>query len=47
MPQKQIPTGVVHDVPADLKETLLADGDSLPLWEDITPLARDESGFRR
>lgn len=42
MPPKQIATGVVHDVPADLRETLLADGDSLALWEDITPLARNE-----
>jgi uncharacterized protein YdeI (YjbR/CyaY-like superfamily) len=42
MPPKQIATGVVHDVPADLRETLLADGEALALWEDITPLARNE-----
>lgn len=34
--------GVVHDVPADLKAALLADDEALALWEDITPLARNE-----
>ena len=32
----------MHDVPLDLKKNLLADGEALALWEDITPLARNE-----
>ncbi len=39
---KQIATGVVHDVPADLRKTLIADSTALAAWEDITPLARNE-----
>ena len=39
---KNIATGVVHDVPADLKLVLLNDKRALALWEDITPLARNE-----
>ena len=34
--------GVVHTLPADLKKALLADKRALSLWEDITPLARNE-----
>ena len=34
--------GVVHKVPADLRSVLLADKKALALWEDITPLARNE-----
>lgn len=34
--------GTVHDLPADLREALLADDVALPAWEDITPLARNE-----
>ncbi len=40
--KKQIATGVVHDIPADLKKELLADPEALAMWEDITPLARNE-----
>jgi hypothetical protein len=40
MAQKEIATGVVHDVPADLRNILTADSAALALWEDITPLAR-------
>lgn len=35
-------TGVVHKVPADLKEVLISDPAALAAWEDITPLARNE-----
>ena len=42
MPKRNIATGVVHDVPADLEAILLADREALALWEDITPLARNE-----
>ena len=42
MPGKKIAAGVVHGVPADLRKTLTADKTALMLWEDITPLARNE-----
>lgn len=42
MPDKEIATGVVHRVPPDLQESLIADADALTLWEDITALARNE-----
>ena len=34
--------GVVHDLPQDLKKTLISDAKALATWEDITPLARNE-----
>ena len=34
--------GVVHDLPEDLKRTLITDAKALATWEDITPLARNE-----
>lgn len=39
---KKISSGVAHQLPADLRKALLADSKSLSLWEDITPLARNE-----
>jgi len=39
---KEIATGVVHEVPADLREALLADESALERWDDLTPLARNE-----
>lgn len=42
MSKKEIATGVVHSVPEDLRKALAADRASLELWEDITPLARNE-----
>ena len=42
MPKNNIASGVVHDVPPDLKKSLLADGEALALWEGLTPLARNE-----
>jgi uncharacterized protein YdeI (YjbR/CyaY-like superfamily) len=42
MTTKQIATGVVHDVPDDLREALLADESALERWEGLTPLARNE-----
>src|SRR5438445_13441080 len=42
MSQKKISTGVVHEVPADLKKALTSDPQALTAWEDITPLARNE-----
>lgn len=37
-----IPSGTVHEIPADIKKMLLSDSKVLALWEDITPLARNE-----
>ena len=39
---KKISSGVVHEVPADLKKALTSDPQALTAWEDITPLARNE-----
>ena len=40
--QKMI-AGTVHDtVPADLQKSILSDKQVIELWEDITPLARNE-----
>jgi uncharacterized protein YdeI (YjbR/CyaY-like superfamily) len=38
----QVSGGVMHELPVDLREALLADGTILETWEDITPLARNE-----
>lgn len=42
MPTKTISEGVVHTLPADLKKVLSSDKEVLAVWEDITPLARNE-----
>ena len=34
--------GVVHDLPADLRQALLGSATALVAWKDITPLARNE-----
>lgn len=39
---KQVSSGVVHKVPADLREALISDAKALVLWEGLTPLARNE-----
>lgn len=39
---KNISEGTAHKMPVDLKKALLADSKVLELWEDITPLARNE-----
>jgi uncharacterized protein YdeI (YjbR/CyaY-like superfamily) len=38
----KLSTGTVHRLPSDLKKTLLSSPKALELWEDITPLARNE-----
>lgn len=38
----KLSSGVVHEVPADLREALVADPAAREKWEDITPLARNE-----
>jgi len=39
---KQISGGVAHEMPADLRQALTADEAVLKIWEDLTPLARNE-----
>lgn len=40
--EKQIATGVVHEVPDDIKNVLLQNEDLLQKWNSLTPLARNE-----
>ena len=42
MNAKKISSGVAHQLPADLRKTLVANKSALAKWEDITPLARNE-----
>ena len=42
MPNKASASGVVHDVPTDLRSILIADEEALDLWEGLTPLGRNE-----
>ena len=39
---KTISQGVVHKVPTDLRKALTSDTAALAIWEDLTPLARNE-----
>ncbi len=39
---KEVSTGTVHKVPADLRKELLSSPKAFAVWEDITPLARNE-----
>jgi len=42
MAKKSVSSGVVHELPEDLRGALLSDSQALALWEDLTPLARNE-----
>ena len=42
MNKNDISGGVVHEVPEDLHEALTSDPEALAVWEDLTPLARNE-----
>ncbi len=42
MSQKKVSSGVVHELPADLKKAIASNPRALAAWEDITPLARNE-----
>lgn len=42
MVHKYLAGGVVHKVPPDLHNALMADPKALDLWEGLTPLARNE-----
>lgn len=39
---QQLSSGTVHKMPADLKKVLFDSKKATVLWEDITPLARNE-----
>jgi uncharacterized protein YdeI (YjbR/CyaY-like superfamily) len=38
----RVPGGVVHELPVDLRDALLANATALEAWKDITALARNE-----
>ena len=40
--RQDVSSGVVHKVPADLREALTSDSKAFAAWEDLTPLARNE-----
>ena len=42
MVKKTISGGVVHKLPEDLRKAIFSTSKVLALWEDITPLARNE-----
>ncbi|HEY4794669.1 MAG TPA: YdeI/OmpD-associated family protein [Mycobacterium sp.] len=42
MSGNRVSGGVVHKLPADLREALLANSTALTAWQNITPLARNE-----
>jgi len=42
MTKKPFASGVVHDVPEDLRNALKSSAVALSVWESITPLARNE-----
>ena len=39
---KEIASGIVHTMPADFKKAILSTPKAKAVWEDITPLARNE-----
>jgi uncharacterized protein YdeI (YjbR/CyaY-like superfamily) len=40
--KKNLPGGVVHDLPKDLEKMITSNPHVLAIWQDITPLARNE-----
>lgn len=42
MSTSTVPSGVVHELPPDLRQALLGNPTALTAWQDITPLARNE-----
>lgn len=38
----ELPSGTVHTIPPDLKKALVSNPKALAIWEDLTPLARNE-----
>ena len=42
MKTQEIPAGVIHDLPSDVRTALTGNATALAAWHDITPLARNE-----
>lgn len=42
MATSKLPGGTVHKLPADVSKAISSNPKVLKLWEDITPLARNE-----
>jgi uncharacterized protein YdeI (YjbR/CyaY-like superfamily) len=42
MSGQQVPGGVVHEMPSDLRLALIGNPQALSAWNDITPLARNQ-----
>ena len=42
MTKKEVATGAVHKLPEDLRKALIQTPAARAVWEDITPLARNE-----
>jgi uncharacterized protein YdeI (YjbR/CyaY-like superfamily) len=42
MVQKKISGGTIHKLPEDFKKAITSSSKALALWQDITPLARNE-----
>ncbi len=42
MATKEIAGGVVHKMPEDFRKAIVVSPKALAIWEDITPLARNE-----
>jgi uncharacterized protein YdeI (YjbR/CyaY-like superfamily) len=42
MALKKLSSGTIHKLPPDLQEAIASNPKVLTLWEDITPLARNE-----
>ena len=40
--QREILSGVLHEVPADMAKAIAAENDVLPLWNGLTPIQRNE-----
>ena len=42
MTEETVATGVVHEVPDDMRDALVSNADALEKWNGLTPLARNE-----
>jgi hypothetical protein len=42
MNTSEISSGTVHELPDDLEKALMGDQTVLPIWESLSPLARNE-----
>ncbi|MDD5165562.1 MAG: YdeI/OmpD-associated family protein [Candidatus Pacebacteria bacterium] len=42
MSKEKISSGAVHNLPSEVRKLLIATPKVLAVWEDITPLARNE-----